>query len=116
MIDIKELRIGNLIDKNGIAARIEVINNEIDEVYFVANDFYNRDFCCNIKPIPLTEELIIVFNKNSIFNNGYTYKRTITDRFEIYADCCLITVIEFLHEFQNLNFALLGEEVEETNH
>lgn len=32
MIQINELRIGNLIERNGIIATIEIINNELDEV------------------------------------------------------------------------------------
>ena len=45
------------------------------------------------------------------YSNGFEYKKTITGRFEIYVGMSLITVIEFVHELQNLNFALLGEDV-----
>ena len=61
--------------------------------------------------IPLDEDWILKCKSNSIFNNGFTWHRTSTGRFEIYAGMSLITVIEFVHELQNLNFTLLGEDV-----
>ena len=61
--------------------------------------------------IPLDEEWFLKCKSNSIFNNSFEYKKTSTGRFEVYAGFSLITVLEFVHELQNLNFALLGEEV-----
>lgn len=61
--------------------------------------------------IPLDEEWFLKCKSNSVFNNGFEYKKTSTGRFEIYVGMSLITVIEFVHELQNLNFALLGEDV-----
>ncbi|EOG6905767.1 hypothetical protein LIS90_13395 [Flavobacterium psychrophilum] len=60
--------------------------------------------------IPLDEEWFLKCKSNSIFNNGFKYKKTSTERFEIYVGMSLIAVIEFVHELQNLNFALLGED------
>ena len=48
MIHINELRIGNLIERNGIFAKIEIINNELDEVYFFSEDFYHSDFVATL--------------------------------------------------------------------
>lgn len=65
----------------------------------------------NYEPITLNEEWFLKCKSNSIFNNGFEYKKTTTGRFEVYVGISLITVIEFVHELQNLNFALLGEDI-----
>lgn len=127
-MDIKELRIGSFIERNGVAANIEIINNEIDEVYFIGNDFYYNDFCCNIKPIPLTEEWLLKFGFEwSIHNQSYILKgfNYVIDFYENYLNKdfnlgfvkkfninneALIS-IKYVHELQNLYFILTKEEL-----
>lgn len=126
MIQINELRIGNLIERNGIIATIEVINNELDEVYFLGKDFYYSDFCCNITPIPLSEEWLVklgfsVINENSagkrygyvingVFSSDLTFAfwKTTKQAGKFFrADL----QIKHVHQLQNLYFALTGVEL-----
>lgn len=108
LMKAEELRIGNLfIDKyyKQIIPVLEILRS--GNIVF--------DFECmgvwQAEPIPLTEKWFLKCKSNSIFNNGFEYKKTSIGKFEIYAGMSLITVIEFVHELQNLNFALLGEDV-----
>lgn len=119
-MDIKELRIGNLIERNGVTAKIELINNEIDEVYFIDDDFYYNDFCCNINPIPLTKELILKFGfEDSIINKNSPIN---CYEFDLKNQCLYILTdgknritisrfIKYVHQLQNLYFSLTGEEL-----
>lgn len=126
MIQINELRIGNLIERNGIIATIEIINNELDEVYFLGKDFYHSDFCCNLNPIPLTEEWLVklgfsVINENSagkrygyiidgIFSSDltFTFWKTTKQAGNFFRGDLQI---KHVHQLQNLHFALTGAEL-----
>ena len=110
MIQSNELRIGNLVSFGEEIKKVIEITE--DAFYVLDKDGTTlKNTWAEIKPIPLTEEWFLKCKSNSIFNNGFEYKKTSTGRFEIYAGTILITVIEFVHELQNLNFALLGEDV-----
>jgi len=105
----QDFRTGNYVN-------VLICTNEQQQIVDVMCDCINTyDAECVgyefIKPIPLTEQWLLQCKRNSIFNNGFEYKITSTGRFEIYVGVSLITVIEFVHELQNLNFALLGEDV-----
>lgn len=125
MINHKELRIGNLVTLNE-KQRKELWYNQINaknDFFEVKTIYSDNDISIevddeiidisedDIEPIPLTEDWLLKCKSNSIFNNGFDYKKTSTGRFEIYIGMSLITVIEFVHELQNLNFVLLGEEL-----
>lgn len=56
-IEIKSLRIGNAIEE-GI---VEEISNSLDEVHYSGDGYYLSDFCCNLNPIPLTEQILLKF-------------------------------------------------------
>jgi len=111
-MEARELRIGNLIywdipeKENVIHTVIGIVNGKPKTEPASLGTLIEE-----YKPIPLTEEWLLNCKSNSIFNNGFEYKKTSTGRFEIYVGISLITVIEFVHELQNLNFALLGEDV-----
>lgn len=124
MIQSQELRIGNLVtdeyydsfktiievesvNDKGINLEIEDDGNWSEIAQRWIEPYYRFD---QLRGIPLTEEWLLKF-RNSIFNNGYEYKITSTGRFEIWLGISLVTIIEYLHEYQNLNFALLGEEL-----
>jgi len=109
-MEANELRIGNL------TYRIEVNNKNntvIDDItiYDMERIQESQTKTFIYEPIKLDEEWFLKCKSNSIFNNGFEYKKTSTGRFEIYVGMSLITVIEFVHELQNLNFALLREDV-----
>ena len=109
-MNAQDLRIGNYVYRTNKQTKekllIEVTPSCIMDIH---SNGENSSFI--YEPIPLTEEWFLKCKSNSIFNNGFEYKKTSTGRFEIYAGTILITVIEFVHELQNLNFALLGEDV-----
>ncbi len=116
----KQLRIGNLLKtKKGSIIEVEnVLESGInsytwsDTHYGVQSSgselMYEYD---DLEPIKLDEEWLLKCKSNSIFNNGFEYKKTTTGRFEVYVGISLITVIEFVHELQNLNFSLLGQDI-----
>lgn len=106
----KDFRIGNLVHFGNMICKVI----EITTIHFYVMDFKGENYkntWADLAPIPLDEEWFLKCKSNSFFNNGFEYKKTSTGRFEVYAGFSLITVIEFVHELQNLNFALLGEEV-----
>jgi len=122
MIQINELRIGNLIERNGIIATIEVINNELDEVYFLGKDFYYSDFCCNITPIPLTKDWLSKFgffivDYNSEFEASLPNIRYSVCKIKGYNGFLFcdskqtLTHFNYVHQLQNLYFALTGAEL-----
>ena len=119
MIQINELKIGNLIKRNGIFAKIEVINNELDEVYFMGEDFYYSDFCCNIEPIPLTEEWLLKFGAELLYDNKYDFECYNFGYFELTHKGYCFTFqsqqisepIKYVHQLQNLYFCLTGAEL-----
>lgn len=104
-----ELRLNNLFIEENTKKIIKVIALEENRIVFSGMFLKKRQ----AKAIPLTEELILKYGKNSIFSNGYSYRITKLGRVEILLGVAIITVIDYLHEFQNLNFALLGCEIEE---
>lgn len=116
----KELRIGNLLkDKKGSIIEVENVLESGINSYTWSDTHYGVQSSGSelmyeyedLEKIKLDEDWVLKCKSNSIFNNGFSYKKTITGRFEIYVGMSLITVIEFVHELQNLNFALLGEDV-----
>lgn len=136
MIQINELRIGNLIERNGILAKIEIINNELDEVYSLGEDFYYSDFCCNIEPILLTEEwllklgfelddddlytLCLFSQRDPKYNSIELWTRSNegikiileVDEGEMPEQSCVpLHHIKYVHQLQNLYFCLTGAEL-----
>ena len=57
MIQINELRVGNLIQEG----KVEQIDNSIDEIYYSGDGYYLSNYCCNLNAIPLTEEWLLKF-------------------------------------------------------
>lgn len=111
-----ELRIGNYVKHKSQIRKIIELNLRYCKTDLINNVNYNSDSLSqylDLQPIPLIEELILKYGKNSIFSNGYSYRITKLGRIEILLGVAIITVIDYLHEFQNLNFALLGCEIEE---
>ena len=123
-MEAKELRIGNLI--YGVSDRIETViglGSDTISAYpgklVDAQMFFTED---DFTPIPLTEEWLIKFGfeKHHLYSEQYN-----KDNYSIVfckdncidfwiADCddCGVAVkIPFVHQLQNLYFALTGEEL-----
>ena len=105
-----ELRVGNLTYRIEVNNKNNIVIDDIT-IYDMERIQESQTKTFIYEPIKLDEEWFLKCKSNSIFNNGFEYKKTSTGRFEVYVGMSLITVIAFVHELQNLNFALLGEDV-----
>ncbi len=112
-----ELRIGNFVDYLGSYKVIDVINGSHGIVEFDDGAF-ERNINL-IKPIPLSEEILLKFDfikddnllfrtKNGIRLEFYFYK---SSEIEVYLDSNPLN-IKYVHQLQNLYFCLCGEELE----
>lgn len=104
----KELRIGNLVEINA-----PIINKVIAvDVYHISKIKKNKD-CC--KPIPLTEEWLVNFGfyeREFSFDKGSFYlTKRIGEKAYLYQETKSPFRVEFVHQLQNLYFALTGEEL-----
>ena len=118
---VNELRIGNWIDFRSTPG-------EIEQVMSITNGNVNNVNIDDIQPIPLTEEWFIklgfnyrypfedsdsfvfqiITNKGERITFGY-----VSDEIGWCSDRLLITIeTHYVHQLQNLYFALTGEELE----
>jgi len=106
-MEAKELMIGNLVKKG----QVEMIANNCIWIHDLPY------FFDEIEPIPLTEEWLVKFGfeiKQGRFGNEYFGKinlYTASDKKIVfcYDDC--LKGINYVHQLQNLYFALIGEEL-----
>jgi len=94
-----ELRIGNWVDIESIDVQVECL--PIDYDYSV------------LEPIPLTEEWLIKFGFDGQDYNLFTIELS-RNQFMILKDEWLIVIsnnCKYVHQLQNLYFALTGEEL-----
>lgn len=127
MIQANELRLGNLLnsdkDTHSHTRKVSGIGHENHIVYL--DSIHNRISSERIdighlKPIPLTEEWLLKFGFKNNGQNIYDLpswvpylrerKRKNQKWYQVFnvADCN----IEYVHQLQNLYFALTGEELE----
>lgn len=127
----EELRIGNLVNRTNKAIK----HKPLGVVKFEMNDFYWIEECVddfdNYEPIPLTEEWLVRmgFNNtaikwmdksvsNPVFIKKDKYYLEFVDG-EYYFNLFFgmsnnpvhLTAIKYVHQLQNLYFALTGEEL-----
>lgn len=122
MIDAKELRIGNLVEHSGKIVRV----GNIAEVGINFNGNVWEQSTNKIQPIPLTEEWLLKFGFkyngwNWEFNQFKFHAQGKNDKGEFYntefyiqskKEWILISfTIDFVHQLQNLYFALTGTEL-----
>lgn len=112
-----ELRIGNWIDGNASGEYFKITAKQI-------LDFYDDPLDDYYQPVPLTEEWLVKFGINNVSVTrikcyqtilGY-YNITIEDNiFKFWIsdcdDCRFALDIKYVHQLQNLYFALTGEEL-----
>lgn len=111
MIQANELRIGNWVSKNGISVRVEY--------YFLNDDHYGLlDGGIDYNPIPLTAEILA---KCGAQWDGDDYYNLIDSSDEILinwsesglrVDHIELPHIKYVHQLQNVYFALTGKELE----
>jgi hypothetical protein len=102
-----ELRIGNLIFFP--KGDVHKVNYETIRLLYTTNQpIYHN-------PIPLTEEWLLKFGFEKYDTNKYSinhfYIRKIGDEFETEVGECLYKTIDYVHQLQNLYFALTDEEL-----
>ena len=130
MIDPKELRIGNYVQFYRKIEDQDPSQASICSIFETDGDYYVKfedGFCVNtergIKAIPLTEELLL--------KSGFSYDpesacwkicglfiRKVESGFSIFIECeddwysnCYFKDFEYLHQLQNIYFALTGKEL-----
>ena len=124
-----ELRIGNLIDRQDYICKVTKIEEGgiiTEPLEYKGERFVEQ----RVEPIPLTEEWLVKFGFN-VYNKpgGYTvyikYKpktRQYLQKIYTFKDCygwdgifafdgSIQTRIKYIHQLQNLYFALTGEEL-----
>jgi hypothetical protein len=105
-----ELRIGN-ITSLGI---VFLINQDVFSVIDSKGDWF-KNTLTEIKPIPLTKEWLIKLGakKDKIDNTYYLSELEIMLPNFFRYKTSIISRIDYVHQLQNLYFALIGEELKQ---
>ena len=123
MIKASELRIGNwIIDRTYTTPQEECI--DINTFHLIA---INEDVLELYSPIPLTKELLLKFGfkenrkgyckfidwTKGAYNNksrrNFVIRFSNKDNYRIEMQSMAITIVRYVHELQNIYFALTGE-------
>ena len=119
-----ELRIGNLVTPCGNKPyRVESVDNDGCMIVPVDNsELVDFDYECDLEPIPLTEEWLVKFGFE--YKDGYltlelgyfsgsNFIYWIGDVLNLFckSGMMLTNNIKYVHQLQNLYFALTGEEL-----
>jgi hypothetical protein len=117
MIKANELRIGNYFNYNNIAFKVVKIENKyigLDK----EDDFGNYANIEDIEPISITKEILLKCGFKKLGNDNYSIGRiNLGLNYNISIDIdyvpihCLNGKIKYLHQLQNLYFALTNEEL-----
>lgn len=124
MINIRELRIGNLVNIQGNFKKVTGIDY-FKEEYLIISDGYYQLYMC--KPIPLTEEILLKCGFEESYNSkyrqrfdhkkylhiGFDFSKTPADKaeegFRWFGH--YIRTIKHLHQIQNIFFEHTNEEL-----
>lgn len=132
MIDVKELRIDNLVMCKNEICRINMINRgDVVEVSTIDSDSVKECFVCEIMsdrlyPIILTEELLLKCGITEAYSDskGYIYSINEVKFLRCFFDIPSFFIetkgdddlfnrpIESLHQLQNLYFDLTGKDLD----
>jgi hypothetical protein len=109
-MEANELRIGNYVYTGNLVVK----SYSADGLYNLTRNI--EDDNSKITPIPLTEEWLLNFGLSK--NNGYPYKFLngfikIRNGFYFYKYYHLDIELKYVHQLQNLYFALTGEELKQ---
>lgn len=121
-MEARELRIGNFVDCNGIVSEIVEVRTNYVRLKYFRKDVEKEHISLveldgRVKEIPLTEEWLLKFGFDNKFNKdkftiipkgklGYENGRTYFNSWTI-----LEKQPDYVHQLQNLYFALTGEEL-----
>ena len=122
MIKANELRIGNLFIEENSNKIIEVIGLDKKTVVFSGKFLYQWQ----AKPIPLTEEWLLKFGFENVHTDWFYKDIAKTNSYQFCFNICLsngkitldsgfdensIIKLKYVHQLQNLYFALTGAEL-----
>lgn len=133
LIELQELRIGNLLDYKGKFHYVSTLSLDLDDEYQETIGIcelckrsgekvdWNRALVHDLKRVPITDELLVRLglNKND-YSVGYTIKdegwriciEKEMDHFSISVqDEYQIAIVKYLHELQNIAYLLTGKEL-----
>lgn len=121
MLEQKDLRVGNLADHLYAPDLFRHPGGWMPNIIKVQDIVDIEKFPDNYRPIPLTEEWLIRFGFEEVSKDTW-HKESFFIEFDIQAGfgfniennqgVHLLTGIEYVHELQNLYFALTGEELQ----
>jgi len=113
-----ELRIGNYVASTNFKYIIKEVGEKYVRIKDINLDYdYNYPLCeiTNLKPIPLTEDILIDFGFSNLeLDNGEFYYQI--NKFRLNSNYSGFyysnnLVIKYVHQLQNLYFCLTGEEL-----
>ena len=127
-METKELRLGNYLQLDGESYHVNEIQNSLQCIELKRknlenqklNDYEECDLDCNdLQPIPLTEEVLLKCGFERHIKLG-GYDGYLLNGWFITTDLCfmvlgssvILSKLKYLHQLQNLYFALTGEELE----
>jgi hypothetical protein len=101
-----EIRLGNYVyDTLGKVKQID-----LEAITYISKEPLNQ-----VQPITLTDKWLLKFGFEKYFVNWYRvnnfYIRKIGDEFETEIGECLYKTIDYVHQLQNLYFAVTNEEL-----
>jgi hypothetical protein len=119
-MDAKELRIGNYVLFNdNTEVKINDIGNAWHTHLPIKDDGFNwvspKTRVKKYRPIPLTEEWLRKFGFESYYKNGSEYQNKnmyLVKNGDIWQNLKIGVNLKYVHQLQNLYFALTGEELE----
>ena len=120
MIKANELRSGNLVQGKSLSIpRLQIINDGVTRITAYGIHVIESEQYTNYKPIPLTEEWLIKcgFKFQNILKKAYQRNLYLYKGFGIYEvkpkEFFYKEIqIKYVHQLQNLYFALTGDELE----
>ena len=123
MIKANELRSGNLVQGKPLSIpRLQMFSNGVTRITAYGIHAIESEQYTNYKPIPLTEEWLIKcgFTKNNRFQLygfhkdgfGLTTQPDCNFRYMLNYDLLRYVPLNYVHQLQNLYFAIMGKELE----
>jgi len=101
-----ELRLGNYVYNT--LGKVKQI--DLEAITYISKEPLNQ-----VQPIALTDKWLLKFGFEKYFVNWYRvnnfYIRKIGDKFETEIGECLYKTIDYVHQLQNLYFAVTNEEL-----
>ena len=111
----EELRLGNLVSNMNPRYNDSILTIESIGDNHEVNVFYRKYLLSELEPIPLTEEWLLKLGakKDKIDNTYYLSEFEIMLPNFFRYKTSMISRIDYVHQLQNLYFALIGEELKQ---